>query len=110
MPGRSCAANLTSFIDKVTKAVEEGKAVGIVYLDFAKAFDKVPRRRLLKKLRAKGVEEKIVSWIEGRLSTQTQNVCIQGEKSSNCNVDSGVPQGTVLGPRYPFHSLMSLYR
>jgi hypothetical protein len=98
MPGKSCSTNLTHFMDKVTKATDEGKAVDIVYLDFAKAFDKVPRQRLLNKLRAKGVDRKIVSWIENWLSNRTQNVCIQGEKSESSNVDSGVPQGTVLGP------------
>jgi hypothetical protein len=98
MPGKSCATNLVLFMDKVTKAVDEGKAVDIFYLDFAKAFDKVPRQRLVKKLRAKGVEEKTVTWIENWLSGRTQRVCIKGEQSDSCPVESGVPQGTVLGP------------
>ncbi len=50
MPDRSCASNLVEFMDKVTKAVDEGKSVDIFYLDFTKAFDKVPRQRLVKKL------------------------------------------------------------
>ncbi len=50
MPGRSCATNLTEFMDKVTRSVDEGSSVDIIYLDFAKAFDKVPRQRLLNKL------------------------------------------------------------
>ncbi len=98
MPGKSCATNLTLFMDTVTKAVDEGKAVDIVYLDFAKAFDKVPKQRLLKKLRAKGVDEQVTNWIENWLSDRTQSVSIQGERSESCDVDSGVPQGTVLGP------------
>ncbi len=44
-------------MDSVTKSVDEGTAANIFYLDFAKAFDKVPRRRLIEKLKAKGVEE-----------------------------------------------------
>ena len=98
MPGKSCATNLCQFMDKVTKAVDEGKAVDIVYLDFAKAFDKVPRQRLVRKLRAKGVEEDTVTWIESWLSGRTQKVRIKGQLSSSCDVESGVPQGTVLGP------------
>jgi hypothetical protein len=98
MPGKSCATNLTLFMDTVTKAVDEGKAVDIVYLDFAKAFDKVPKQRLLKKLRAKGVDEQVTNWIENWLSDRTQSVSIQEERSESCDVDSGVPQGTVLGP------------
>jgi hypothetical protein len=80
------------------KSPDEGEAVNIIYLDFAKAFDKVSHQRLWTKLRAKGVEAKTVKWIESWLSNRTQNVNIQGERSESCDVDSGVPQGTVLGP------------
>ena len=82
----------------VTRAVDEGDSEDIFYLDFAKAFDKVPRHRLIRKLAAKGVDGKIVNWIENWLTGRTQRVCIQGEKSGECAVESGVPQGTVLGP------------
>ncbi len=98
MPGRSCATNLTEFMDKVTRSVDEDKSVDIIYLDFAKASDKVPRQRLLDKLRAKKIDAKTVNWIENWLSNRTQVVSIQGEKSESCDVDSGVPQGTMLGP------------
>ncbi len=83
IPGKSCATNLTLFMDTVTKATDEGKAVDIIYLDFAKAFDKVPHQRLLTKLRAKGVDAQTVKWIESWLSNRTQNVNIQGE-SRDC--------------------------
>ncbi len=53
---KSHASNLTVFLDKATKAVDDGKSVDIFYLDFAKAFDKVLRRRLITKLRARGLE------------------------------------------------------
>jgi ribonucleases P/MRP protein subunit RPP40 len=85
-------------MDKVTKEVDEGKSVDIYYLDFAKAFDKVPRQRLVKKLNAKGVHIKTVRWIKNWLSERTQTVFIHREHSSPCPVESGVPQGTVLGP------------
>lgn len=98
MPGRSCATNLVEFMDFVTRSVDEGKPVDIFYLDFAKAFDKVPRKRLVKKMVAKGLEPAVVNWIENWLTGRTQHVNIQGEKSESCDVDSGVPQGTVLGP------------
>ena len=42
--GKSCATNLITFMDKLTKVVDNGKAADIFYLDFAKAFDKVPVR------------------------------------------------------------------
>jgi len=95
MPGKSCATNLVLFLDKVTKAVDEGKSVDIFYLDFAKAFDKIPRQRLLKKLREKGINRDIVKWIENWLTDRTQKVIVNGEGSGDCDVSSGVPQGTV---------------
>ena len=104
MPGKSCATNLVEFMDTVSKAVDDGEAVDIFYLDFAKAFDKVPRQRLIAKLRAKGIENGVVNWIEDWLTGRTQRVSIQGEQSEESSVDSGVPQGTVLGP-----TLFSVY-
>jgi ribonuclease P/MRP protein subunit RPP40 len=85
-------------MDTVTRAADEGKAVDIFYLDFAKAFDKVPRQRLLNKMRAKGIHAGIIKWIEAWLTGRTQRVSVQGEQSEECDVESGVPQGTVLGP------------
>jgi hypothetical protein len=92
LPGKSCALNLVTFMDFVTRAVDEGESVDIFYLDFAKDFDKVPRQRLIKKLTAKGVDANIVRWIENWLTGRTQRVCIQGQQSEDCDVDSRVPQ------------------
>jgi hypothetical protein len=50
MPKKSCITNLLEFLDKITKNTDEGIHTDIVCLDFAKAFDKVPKERLLEKL------------------------------------------------------------
>ena len=98
MPGRSCSTNLVVFQDKLTKIIDQGKSADIFYLDFAKAFDKVPHTRLIQKLKNKGIHGKVLKWIENWLADRTQKVKVGSEKSSSCNVESGVPQGSVLGP------------
>jgi hypothetical protein len=67
-------------------------------LDFAKAFDKVPHRRLLHKLKFYGVDGTTLAWISSFLSSRKQLVLLDGVKSSEKEVLSGVPQGTVLAP------------
>jgi hypothetical protein len=82
----------------VTKINDNGKAADIFYLDFAKAFAKVPRERLLVKMQAKGITGKILSWVRNWLENRTQRVVVGDEISEETSVDSGVPQGTLLGP------------
>ena len=59
MAGKSCTTNLLEFMEKITSEVDRGKSVDIVYLDFAKAFDKVPTERLIRKLHAHGIGGKV---------------------------------------------------
>ena len=69
----------------------------IVYLDFQKAFDKVPHQRLLLKLKAHGIGNCVITWMEKWLTHRRHRVIVYGE-ISNWNVLSGIPQGSVLGP------------
>src|SRR6218665_2164632 len=62
--GRSCLTNLLEFFEEVYERIDEGKLVDVVYLDFAKAFDKVPHKRLAKKLQACGIRGQALTWIQ----------------------------------------------
>ena len=93
-----CLSQLLAHYDEVLSLVESGKNVDTVYLDFAKAFDKVDHAILLKKLSRLGVRGKVLSWLESFLDSRTQNVMVNGILSDAAAVKSGVPQGSVLGP------------
>ncbi|PKU31981.1 rna-directed dna polymerase from mobile element jockey-like [Limosa lapponica baueri] len=62
MKGRSCLTNLISFYDHVTRLLDAGKAVGVVYLDFGQAFDAVPHSVLLEKLANHGIDKCTLDW------------------------------------------------
>ena len=66
----------------------------VVYLDFQKAFDKVPHQRLLLKLKAHGIGNDVINWIEKWLTHRRQRVIVDGEISNWKSFLSGVPQGS----------------
>ena len=98
MKHRSCLTNLLECFESWTQALDEGFEVGVIYLDYRKAFDSVPVFRLMEKLKTYGLKGKVVQWIKSFLTPRTMKVLMQGSFSELIEVLSGVPQGSVLGP------------
>ena len=80
------------------KARDKGKQVDTLILDLSKAFDTVPHRELLGKLKHYGISSELLAWTGEFLQNRTQSVLVDGSMSKEEKVISGVPQGTVYGP------------
>ena len=95
---KSTVAALLTATHEWFQQLEAGREVCAVFFDLRKAFDSVPHRALLEKLKQLNLNPVLIRWICSYLMGRRQKVVVDGESSGTISVDSGEPQGSVLGP------------
>ena len=95
---RSCVTNLIEYLEYCASNLDKGNPINVIYLDFKKAFDKVPHQRLIMKLEAIGICNNVIKWIGNWLIGKKQRVYLNSTVYEWSAFESGVPQGSVLGP------------
>ena len=99
-PSDSTTNQLLFLVNEIYEAFENPKSLEVraVFLDISKAFDKVWHKSLLFKLKQNGISGKLLNLFESYLHNRKQHVALNGFFSEYAHVESGVPQGSVLGP------------
>ena len=97
-PFHSTETSLTDMIDTWLNNMNSGKMTGVAFVDLRKAFDTVNHEILLNKLYEIGATDITVKWFRSYLTKRTQKVSFNGSLSNALPVNTGVPQGSILGP------------
>lgn len=98
LAGRSTVTNLVEYTSYIRLQLAKGSNVDAIYTDFSSAFDKVDHRLLIFKLEKYGIRGSLLNWIKSYLENRKQRVKFMGEFSNTVDIESGVPQGSIIGP------------
>ena len=94
----STATNLLECTQDWFVSLNSSRDTDVIYIDFSRAFDSIVISKLLFKLEQYGICGKLLNWISSFLTNRSQCVVLDHNYSTVCEVVSGVPQGSVLGP------------
>ena len=97
-PNHSCETALINMVEKWLKALDNSELVGVVLVDFRKAFDLVDHNILMKKLELYKFNQISLNWFRSYLSDRKQTVSFKNIASARETVKYRVPQGSILGP------------
>ncbi len=95
---RSCITQLLQYVHNLATTLDSGGQIDNIYLDMAKAFDRVPHQKLLYKLEYIGIRDPLLHWFKDYVTDRRHRVVIDGAYSDWKYVHSGVPQGSIIGP------------
>lgn len=95
---KSTLTNLLEYVQRLSTMIDKGEQIDVIYMDMAKAFDRVPHKRLIQKLSFFGLNRMSSNLIESYLKNRSYRVKFCGKTSASVYPTSGTDQGSVLGP------------
>ena len=99
LPGKSCNTQMVQFCDSLALSINNNQKTDVIYFDFAKAFDSVNHDIILNKMKYRyKIDGKMLRFLVNYLKNRHQRVLIGNFMSESRNVNSGVPQGSIIGP------------
>ena len=93
-----CQTALITLTEEIYNAMQTGNVFGLLQLNLSKAFDLVNQTSLLEKLKLYHCNADTICWFHSYLKNRSQRVSVKSTLSQPQIINSGVPQGSILGP------------